>query len=333
MVVRRRTRVGVIGAGGISQLCHIPNLVNEERTDLVAVCDTDISRATSVAKRFGIPHWFDEPEIMFESLDLDGVILATPTITHLPLCQLAMESGADVMVEKPFAINGDEARKIIGIAEKTGQILMVGMNHRFREDVTHLKRSLENEQLGELFMVRSGWLKRLGVWGRPYWFTDPKLAGGGVLMDLGLQMIDLVLYLLDYPAIVKVNCGIGNHVLGLEVEDTASIFIRFEDCVTFQLSVSWAICHDRDIAYTYFDGSHGGASLNPFIINRRQKDKIVPEAIPQLVDEAELYRRSFRTEISHFIACIRSRTQPVSSGHDAIPAIDAVCNLYQASEN
>lgn len=333
MVNRRRTQVGVIGAGGISQLCHIPNLVNEARTDLVAVCDTDISRATSVTKRFGIPHWFDEPELMFNRLDLDCVVLTTPTITHLPLCQLAMESGVDVMVEKPFAINIDEARRIVEIAEKTGQILMVGMNHRFREDVAHLKRSLEKNQLGELFMVRSGWLKRLGVWGRPYWFTDPKLAGGGVLMDLGLQMIDMVLFLLDFPAIVEVSCGIGNHVLGLEVEDTATAFIRFEDGVTFQLAVSWAICHDQDIAYTYFDGSHGGASLNPFNINRRQKDRIVPESIPQLVDEAQLYRRSFQSEISHFIACVKSRTQPVSSGYEALAAIEAVSKLYRISGN
>ncbi len=327
-----KVRVAVIGAGGISQVSHIPNLISEPGAEVVGVCDMDIGRAASVAQRFEVRSWFDDPEQMLKELQPDGVVVATPTISHSALCRLALESGADVLVEKPFAFDLEDARRLTAIAERTDRLLMVGMNHRFREDTTRLKKALEQGLLGELFMVRSGWLKRLGVWGRPYWFTDPKLAGGGVLFDLGLQMIDLIMFLLDFPAAVELNCGIGNHVLGLEVEDTASAFIRFEDDLTFLLSVSWAICHVQDIAYTYFDGSQGGASLNPLRISRRLRDRVIEDPAPRLFDEVELHRRSYRAEIAHFISCVLSRTEPLSSGRNALPAMEVVAKLYDAAE-
>ena len=185
-------RVGIIGAGGIVQVSHIPNLRLLDSVDIVAICDSDIGRAALVADRYKIPNWFEDPIRMMNQSDLDCVIITTPTITHYPLCQTAFESGVDVLIEKPFARNIEEAQKIVDLADSNKRIAMVGMNHRFREDTNILKEIIEKELLGDIFLITSGWLKRLGVWGRPYWFTDPKLAGGGVLMDLGLSYLILM---------------------------------------------------------------------------------------------------------------------------------------------
>ncbi|MFH0765302.1 MAG: Gfo/Idh/MocA family oxidoreductase [Calditrichota bacterium] len=326
-----KVRLGLIGAGGIAQVSHIPNILGEPEVELAAICDSDVGRLTSVAKRYGISQWFDEPEQMFQKANLSAVIISTPTISHLPLCQIAFENQVDVFLEKPIARNLSEALKIVEFAESNQRLLMLGMNHRFREDTKHLKRALAEGLLGDLLAVRSGWLKRLGVWGRPYWFTDPKIAGGGVLLDLGLQMIDLTLYLLDFPAAIEVNCGISSEVLGLKVEDTAAVFIRFETGVTFTLEVSWAECNDQDIAYTHFAGSHGGASLNPLRLTRRVGDRVVVGGVPTFGDEVDLYRRSFRVEISHFIESVKTRRQPLSSGRDALPALEIVSKLYRAA--
>ncbi len=331
MAVKRKVRVGIIGAGGISQVAHIPNLVAEPSAELVAVCDIDANRAALVADRHRIPAWFDEPERMFRSKRLDCVLIATPTISHLPLCQLALESGIDVMIEKPFARNADEARRMVETAEQTDQLLMVGMNHRFRDDTAHLKQLLDGEDLGELLTVRSGWLRRHGVWGRPYWFTDPKLAGGGVLLDLGIQMIDLVLHLLGFPTVVEAVCGTSHKALELEVEDSATAFIRFDDEVTFSLNVSWANYDSDDVAYTFFSGSQGSASLNPLRMARRHGKRVVEMIPPGLGDQVELYRRSFETEISHFIDCVKRRTQPLSTGKQGLAALEIVEQLYHSS--
>ena len=331
MAVERKVRVGVIGAGGISQVAHIPNLLAVPSAELAAVCDTDSNRAALVADRFEIPAWFDQPERMLQVEKLDCVLVATPTISHLPLCKLALESGADVLIEKPFARNFDEARQMVETAERTGRLLMIGMNHRFRDDTALLKQLLESGELGELLMVRSGWLKRHGVWGRPYWFTDPKLSGGGVLLDLGIQMLDLVLYLLGFPTVVEMACGISHKTLELEVEDTAVAFIRFADEVVFSLEVSWANYDRDDVAYTLFSGSLGGASLNPLRFSRRQRNRVVEVTPPGLGDLMELYRRSFKAEISHFIECVQRRTEPLSNARQGLQVQEVIEGLYRSS--
>ena len=331
MAPKRKIRVGVIGAGGISQVAHIPNLDAEPAAYPVAVCDTDAGRAASVADRFSIPHWYDEPERMFNSIEMDCVVITTPTITHLPLCQLAFECGVDVMVEKPFARTVEEGLRIVDAAEKSGQIMMIAMNHRFRDDTDHLKNLIDSGELGDILMVRAGWMRRLGVWGRPYWFTDPKLAGGGVMFDLGLQMIDMVFYLLNFPTVVEAVGGISHKVLELEVEDSASAFIRFADDVTFTLGVSWANIYREDVAYTYFSGSQGGASLNPLRLTRRQGDRLLELTPPGLGDQVDLYHRSFRLEIAHFIDCVRRRAEPLSTGREALAVLKVVEQLYQSS--
>ncbi len=331
MASKKKIRVGVIGAGGISQVAHIPNLLAEPAAKLVALCDSDPGRAAILADRFEIPNWYDLPEKMFHNESMDCVIIATPTISHLPLCQLALESGIDVMVEKPFARNADEARRIVEIARHTGQILMVGMNHRFREDTDHLKRLLDTGELGEIMTVRAGWLKRIGVWGRPYWFTDPNLSGGGVMIDLGIQMIDLICYILGFPTVVQAVGSVSHKMLELEVEDSATAFIRFANEVTFVLEVSWANCERGDVAYTFISGSQGGASLDPLHLTRRQGNRVIEISPPGLGDSVELYHRSFKLEIAHFIDCVRHHAKPLSSGPEALAALEVVEQLYQSS--
>ena len=331
MASNQKTRVAVIGAGGISQVAHIPNLASDSTVELVAVCDTDSGRAAMLAERFEMPSWYDEPERMFRSEQLDCVVIATPTISHLPLCQMALESDVDVLVEKPFTRNAQEARRIVQIAERTEKIVMVGMNHRFRDDTVHLKQVLDKGELGDIITIRAGWLKRLGIWGRPYWFTDLNLAGGGVLLDLGMQMIDLICHLLDFPAVAEAVGSISHKTLELEVEDRASAFIRFDNDIAFTLDVSWAYCDREDIAYTFLSGSQGIATLNPFRLTRRQTNRVIEATPTDLGDPVELYRNSFRLEAAHFIDCVRNRSEPISSGLEALTVSEIVDRLYLSS--
>jgi predicted dehydrogenase len=328
---KRKVRVGIIGAGGISQVAHIPNLVSEPGAEVAAVSDIDPARAAMVAKRFEIAKWYDEPEQMLRREKLDAVLIATPTISHLPLCQMALESGVDVMVEKPLARNCVEARTIVEVADLRGRQVMVAMNHRFREDAAQLKQMVARGELGDIVMVRSGWLKPIGVWGRPYWFTDPKLAGGGVLMDLGLQMIDLVMFVLGFAPVLDAVGTISHKVLDLQVEDAATAHIRFADEATLLMEVSWANIHQRDVAYTVFSGSQGSASLNPLKLVRRTRNRIMEIAVPGLGDEISLYRRSYKAEIAHFINCIGSRSSCSSSGREAVAVMEVVERIYRSA--
>lgn len=334
MLAKRRkktVKIGIIGASGICQVSHIPNLKLDPTVEVAAICDSDPGRASVVANRYNIPVWYEQSERMFRKEKLDGVIISTPTIAHLPLCQIAFENGVDVMIEKPFARNAVEAQKIVETAQKNKQMLMVAMNHRFRDDTLMLKEILEQSDLGELSSIRSGWLKRLGIWSRPNWFTDQKLSGGGVLMDLGIQMIDLIMFLLNFPQVIEAHCGTSNKVLGQEVEDNASCFIRFDNDSTFLLEVGWANCDVKDVAFTFISCSQGGAFLNPLRITRRQKDKIISLRDQVAYDEVQLYKQSFKRELDHFIECVKERKQPLSTGEEAVAVISVIDRLYKSA--
>jgi len=174
-------------------------------------------------------------------------------------------------------------------------------------------------------------LKQLGVWGRPYWFTDKRLAGGGVLMDLGVQMIDLVFFLTNFPNVIEIYGAADDRTLGLEVEDTASGFIRLDEGTIFQLEVSWANCNDHDKAYTWFSGSHGAAAMNPLRLMRRQKDAIEHVLLPNFGDPVKLYRNSFKSEIAHFVECIRKRQEPLVTGLQAAKVLEVAEAIYRSA--
>lgn len=327
----KKLRLGIIGAGGISQVTHIPNLLAEKSVELVAISDNNTGRAIAVAERFGIPVWFDDPEQMLRQVSLDGVIISTPTISHPALARMALESGVDVMLEKPFARTVAEGKTIVEAAEKSKQLLMVAMNHRFRPDSLHLREVISKGEIGALTMVRAGWLRQLGVWGRPMWFSDQRLAGGGVLMDLGMQMLDLVCFLTDFPSVIEVTGSIDHRALDLEVEDTATAYVRFANNMVVQLEVSWANCDDHDKAYTWCSGTRGAAALNPLRISRRLRDKVETLKLPGFGDPVKLYRNSFRFEIAHFIRCIRTREQPGSSGREALAVLEIIEKVYKSA--
>jgi predicted dehydrogenase len=327
----KKIRLGVIGAGGISQLSHIPNIMAERSAELVAICDTNPGRAAAVAERSGAVVWFDDAEQMFRQTALDGVVISSPTITHPALARLAMENGVDVLLEKPFARTLAEGRSIVESAEKNKRLLMTAMNHRFRPDSLHLRQVIKKREIGDITMIRAGWLRQLGVWGRPMWFSDARLAGGGVLMDLGLQMIDLVLFLTGFPSAIEVYGAADSRTLGLDVEDTASGFIRLSNNAIFLLEVSWANCDDHDKAYTWFSGTHGAAAMNPLRISKRQKETILKEKLPSFGDPGKLYKQSFRLEIAHFVDCIKTRQKPLSSGNEALAVLEIIEKLYRTA--
>jgi predicted dehydrogenase len=119
--------------------------------------------------------------------------------------------------------------------------------------------------------------------------------------------------------------------LGLDVEDNASVLIRFEDGAVLLLEVGWGNCDDKDVALTFFSCSNGGAFLNPLRLTRRQGDKIITLHDKVVADEVQLYRRSFSRELTHYLECIRENTKPISPGQDAVAVMEIIDRLYESS--
>ena len=202
-----------------------------------------------------------------------------PTFLHAPIAIAALERGLHVLSEKPLARNGEEGRQMVEAAQKAGRVLDVAFNHRRRGDIQKLKGIIDDGEMGRPYYAKASWLRRQGIPMLGSWFTNPELAGGGPLADIGVHVLDYSLHLLGEPKVLSVSASthseLGPRGLGgnarytamksahkFEVEDFASAFIRLEGGGTLILEAGWAAYREEDdlMDFTVY-GTDGGAEL------------------------------------------------------------------------
>src|ERR671921_160979 len=149
-------RVGVVGAGAIAQLAHLPLLSKMRGAQLVALCDNDRPKARALADRFDVPDVFTDIEDLLEFDELDAVIVATPNHLHEPHVLAALAAKVDVLCERPLALTSRGVERILTAAQRADRKVMVANNHRFRTDVQALDQFLRGGELGRLMAFRAG---------------------------------------------------------------------------------------------------------------------------------------------------------------------------------
>ena len=241
-----KIKIALVGCGNIGQVVHLPILEKMADVTIAAIVDPDKRKAQAVAARSNIPATFTSLEALLASPiadDLHAIDICTPTDTHRPLAIAAMQSGKDVLVEKPIARTAKEAREMVECATKYGRKLMVGMNNRFRPDTMLLKTFIEKKELGKVYYMKSGWLKQQSSIAA--WQQQQEKSGGGVILDLGIVMLDMAMWLLNYPEVLTVSAA-SYKQFSKNVEDSAAFFVRLEGDVTFTTEVSWTFQREGD---------------------------------------------------------------------------------------
>ncbi len=302
--------IGVIGCGAIAQVVHLPALASMRGAKVVAVCDDDPGRAGTVAKRFDVPAVYPSLEALIEAESLQAALVCTPNYLHAEHSEQALRAGLHVLCERPLGINREQTAGLLKAAKETGRHLMVAHNHRYRPDAWALRQSIERGELGEIFHIQASWQRRRTR--RPSkrdWRRQHDLAGGGVLMDLGVTNLDLGLWLLGYPKPERVMA----HLLdrdGDGMEDTAVVTLRLEGEVTVSVDVSWDLVAREDRRTLFALGANGSGSLSPFVIDREEEEGVVIEATPRLERGTEnVYTASYRRELEHFLSLVRGSSQ------------------------
>ena len=328
----KNIRLAVIGAGSIAQLAHIPNWKKIPGVELVAVCDVNRTRARAVAEKFGIPRAFTNDEEIFKLEEVEAVDICAPTNFHKPLALAALAAGKHVLVEKPMSRTVEEAEHMVRAAKQHKRKLMVAMNVRFWRDVVNLRQFIENGELGEVFYAKCGWLRRQESSSERSWLFQKKYSGGGVLMDLGIQILDMTLWLFGNKKVKSVKAATYNHVAKLQVEDAANCFIHLEDNSSFTLEVSWTFMSPHDALYLQIFGSRGGALLNPLRVIKEMHGQLI-NMTPQLDDTPTYrYKLSYKDELGHFIKCLRDDTPMLSSGEESLARMRVIEALYQSAQ-
>jgi predicted dehydrogenase len=280
---RKPLRVGVVGLGWAGGQ-HLAAYHAHPDTEIVALAGLEDRPRARLAAKYGIEHAVAEWEDLLDARDLDAVSVCVPTFLHAPIAVAALDRGIHVLSEKPIALNGDEAERMVAAARRADRVLDVAFNHRQRGDIQKLKRLMDEGRLGRPYYAKAWWLRRTGIPTIGSWFTRADLAGGGPLVDIGVHVLDYSLFLLGNPEVVAVSAstydllataGFGSHASysgktgardgdapHFDVEDLASVFMRLADGGTLLVEASWA-AHRRDgdeFGITLY-GTDGGAEL------------------------------------------------------------------------
>jgi predicted dehydrogenase len=207
---------------------------------------------------------------------------------------------------------------------------MAGFNNRFREDTVVLKRFVEEGELGEIFHAKTGWLMQAATWSGAGWKKKKRYAGGGVLVDLGIQILDNALWVLGMPEVKSVVAGAHPVPVKDEMESTASAYLRLASGTTLTLEVSWGLLMDRDFTYLNLFGERGAALLNPLRLHKEMHGSLV-NVTPSLASPRNAYKRSYESEIRHFLDCVKNGTRPQASGEDALVLLRILEAIYQSA--
>ncbi len=328
-----KTRIGIIGAGAIAQVTHIPILDELDDVEIVAVCDQNKKKAQLVAEKFGIAQHCGDPDDLFKNDDIHAVHVCTPTHSHRELTTAALSAQKHVLVEKPMARSHDEAKSMADYARRYDRRLMVAMNVRHRQDAITLKTFTQKGELGKLFYGKTGWLRRRESLAKRRWFADKEIAGGGVFMDLGIQMLDVGLWLMGEEKAVSVTASTYNNISNLPVEDSAAAFIRLTSGATLTIEVSWTLLSDKDFFYTNLFGENGGALLNPLRIHKELHGSLVNVTPARGDTPQNLYKRSYENEIRHFIRSVQDKTTPMASLDENLERMRIVDAVYESANS
>ncbi len=324
---KSKIRLGLCGVTGIAQISHLPILQKMDAVAISAICDNNYTRAKKIADKFNVPRVFSDIKTMIEQDEIDVVDICSPVQFHHAEAICALEHGKHVMIEKPFARTASEAQEIVVAAEKNQRQLMAMMNLKFRPDAIALKSIINDHKIGKIFYVKAGWLRRNEKWQQRQVFLKNEQ---GVIMHLGLQIIDLGLWLLNNPKVKKIKAVGFNQIMHSWVEDTALIMLQIEDGTVFSVEVSWNLRFGHDFLYANFIGDKGSARFYPLALLTEENGRLIDRTPSPSFFKGEPYRKSYENEFSHFIFCLKYNQPMQSKGDEIVDRLKIVDAIFES---
>ena len=305
-------RVGIAGTGAITQVAHLPVLHALRGVQISALCDNDLPKARALASRFEVPYVFDDIEDLLAHGDVDAVAICSPNHLHESHAIAALSAEKHVLCERPLSLSVAGAERILAAADRTGRVVMVGMNHRFRRDVAAVRAFVAGGELGKVTDVRGGWQifrpsrQMLG------WRLRREQAGGGALLDLGLSVIDLGLWIAGNPRPTRVSCVVGPR--GVQgVEDSGAALILCEGGVTLFADVSWGYRGPGERFWLDIRASRGSAGISPLKVFKEFHGTVTDVTPTGAAGRENVFSAAYRAEWEFFLAAIRGEVTPTSA--------------------
>jgi predicted dehydrogenase len=296
-------RIAVVGAGAVAQVAHLPAILRLRSAQLVALCDNDGPKARALAERFGASDVFTDIEDLLELEDLDAVVVSTPNHLHEPHVLSALAAKVHVLCERPLALSARGVERILSAAARADRKVAVVSNHRFRSDVQAVSAFLRGGELGKLTGVRAGYYQQK----RPAegWRFRRAEAGGGVFMEHGMPLLDLALWLSDFPEPVRVTAHMERGRGASAVEDSMFAVLECAQGMTFTFDVTWSYADQEDRWWFDVLATRGCAQLSPLRVVKELNGKATDVTPRGAAARESAFVQSYRAELAHFLAVLR----------------------------
>jgi predicted dehydrogenase len=339
-------RIGIIGAGAVSDYHHVPAIRLDSRVQLVAACDADAALLERRKRDWNIEKVTTDPKAICEDPQIDAVIIATPNYTHRAIALAAARGGKHVMCEKPLGLNAGEVREMFHVARDARLVHMTAFTYRFAPAMRYLKHLVGSGALGTPRHFRSqrflDWPET--SWG---WRQYKRLAGAGDLFDMTIHRID---FAIDLLGPIERVCGSlarfaertttkdGQSCEPSDVDDWSSIIGRFECGATgvWEGTTLAKGYHRGGFGHEWAEvnGSEGSAvyqlhAPNSLLLGRTGHDLAAVEVPREFLKPADSPRDPAQGEpatvfrydlVWEFVSAIVSKRQAVPSFYDGLRA-------------
>jgi len=297
-------RVGVLGAGGIAQVAHLPVLRKLPGVEVAAICDNDVGKAQALAARFEVKDTYDDIEEVLRYANVDVVVICTPNHLHEIHVTSALAAGVHVLCERPLALTLAGVERVLAASDKYGKRVMVGMNHRFRSDVQAVRGFLAGGDLGPLQAVRGGWYTFQPSRQMLGWRLRREQDAGRSLLAALLPLIDLAMWLAGRQTPKRISAH-QTRSRKDAVEDMGSALIVCENSVSITMDVSWRHLGEGERFWFDIVGAKGSAMIQPLRIFKEQHGAAVDVTPTGATGRETQFIQSYRAEWMYFLAVIK----------------------------
>lgn len=327
--MKKEIKVGIIGCGAVAQVIHLPILKKMHNIVIEAICDIDRRKLNIIKEKYNVQKIYSDIHKFFAENEFDAVMILTPTNTHKEIAELSSHYCKNLFVEKPVARTYKETEELRKILEKNNANLMVGFNTRFRPDAMLLKTLVEANEFGKPYLIRTGWFKPRSS--AQSWFVNKAYAGGGVLMDLAINIIDLAMWMINYPEIYSVTARNFYHTTK-NVEDSSVAMIKTKNDQVINFEVSWILSSENEFFYFNLFGVDGVGLLNPLRIFKQVGTSQMELTNLQRNSASSLYLKSYENELKHFFAAVNELGNWVSTIQEAALRMKLIEAIYKSAK-
>lgn len=325
-----KLRLGIVGAGAVTQVGHLPALRKVRDIEVAGICDNDVGKARALADRFDIPVVHSDIAELVEYAPLDALLICTPSHLHESHTLAALAARLHVLVERPLALDPKGVQRVQAAQRKADRVVMVGKNQRYRPDIQMIRSFVQSGELGELESIRAWWFLARAGRASLGWRQRREQSGGGAMFDLGHGLLDLALWLADFPAVQRVSASFPERGKGVEPSGTAMVVL--EGGAAVHIDTSWRFVGPGERFGLALRASRGSARIQPLAVWKDLHGVAQDVSVAGAHSRETAFLAGIRAQWAHFVAVIRGDAEaPELAEHAAV--LKVLAAIYESAES